>query len=483
MDNLFNKKITDIQKLQEEIGSNISTNAQIQFFNALKKLNDWECIRINPIDFAEKNNLDLDEAVKLFIFGAKAGLFNFEWSLLCPLCGGREHSYETLNQLEKEVYHCTLCDIDVKVNADKHLEVSFTIPDVVRGSSIDPYTSLDNYWSFFFSPFIVWPPELVKAFEEQPKLQYAAILPSDKTCFKLKLTSTKRYRIVTFDTHSILTVDILGQRSNGVQKIRIEHDNSGFIFKKGIIEGIAGELEIINTSDKIIGCICSSPDSNYLQQVIAKAPPYFKPFITGKMMFNNQIFRNLFLIDNLPDDLSLKINDITLLFTDLKGSTELYAKTGDVYAYKLVQNHFSILQKIVHKYRGGVVKTMGDAIMASFNNPIDGIKAGFSMLEEIELFNKNLSSYENAIGLKVGLHRGKVIAVKANQTLDYFGQTVNIAARVQGLAGSQEIWITDNILSDKNIHKYIKTAGYNLLPKKVLLKGVEDLVKVYLCHR
>ena len=480
---LVNEKIREIRKLQQSEEHLFHDDVLLRFSKALKELKGWNTLRINPIDFAAKNNLDPDETIKLFVYGAKTGLFSFEWSLLCPLCGGREHSYHTLNHLEKETYHCTLCDVDVEVEADSHLEVSFTLPRAISGFSPNPYASLNDYQSFFFSPYIVWPPETSAAFEKQPPLRYHALAPGKKVRIKVNLTPTKKYRIVSLDTHSIFTLKMEGRPDSGTPKIALKHTNTGFDKKEETISGASGEMEIINTSAKVIGCIIASPDSGYLYEIIEKYPPYFKPFVTGKMMLNNQPFRDLFLIDNLPDDLSLKINDITLLFTDLKGSTELYDKTGDVYAYKLVQNHFKILHRIVHMYRGGIVKTMGDAIMASFNVPEDGMRAGFAMLEEIEAFNKTIQSAENAIGLKIGLHRGKVIAVKANQTLDYFGQTVNIAARVQGLAGSQEIWITDDMVDDENTRNFIRATGYTLQSKEVALKGVGNPVKAHLCYR
>ena len=479
----FNEKIPEIQKLQQSSDNKISESTLTFFFNAISKLKNWNTLRINPIDFAEKNNIDIDETIKMFIYGAKAGIFTFEWNLLCPLCGGREHSYHSLNQLEKETYHCTLCDVDVEVEADKHLEVSFSIPKSISGFSPLPYGSLDEYWSFFFSPFIVWTPEINKAFGEQPKLRFVAINPGEKATIPIDLTPIKRHRISTFDTHSIFTAHMLGNTNYSSQTIELVHTENGFEKKEEEIGGVAGEVVIDNRVKKTVGFIIGSPDSAYIGKVIHAHPPYFKPFLSGKMVLNNQIFRDLFLVDNLPDDLSLKINDITLLFTDLKGSTELYEKTGDVRAYKLVQNHFKILQRIVHSHRGGIVKTMGDAIMASFNIPLDGIKASFSMIEEIKAFNKSLSDFQEAIGLKVGLHRGNVIAVKANQTLDYFGQTVNIAARVQGLADSQEIWITDEIMNDENTGQFIKASGYNVLEKEVLLKGVKNFVKTYLCYK
>lgn len=62
------------------------------------------------------------------------------------------------------------------------------------------------------------------------------------------------------------------------------------------------------------------------------------------------------------------------------------------------------------------------------------------MIEELSRFNQTAS---RPLGLKVGVHRGRAIAVRFNDRIDYFGQDVNIAARVQGLAGVNEVCLTE----------------------------------------
>lgn len=67
------------------------------------------------------------------------------------------------------------------------------------------------------------------------------------------------------------------------------------------------------------------------------------------------------------------IRDLTLLFTDLKGSTELYDRIGDLNAYSQVQRHFERLLDVTVRHNGAVVKTIGDAVMAAFATPADAV--------------------------------------------------------------------------------------------------------------
>src|SRR5689334_1773166 len=91
-----------------------------------------------------------------------------------------------------------------------------------------------------------------------------------------------------------------------------------------------------------------------------------QPFLTGKRLFTNQTFRDIYRTDTLDVDQRLKITSLTFLFTDLKGSTQLYDEVGDLVAYDVVRAHFQLLNEIVASETGAVVKTIGDAVMATF---------------------------------------------------------------------------------------------------------------------
>ena len=140
----------------------------------------------------------------------------------------------------------------------------------------------------------------------------------------------------------------------------------------------------------------------------------------------------------------LAIRDIALLFTDIKGSTALYQRIGDLNAFQLVQQHFDWLREATVRHGGAVVKTIGDAVMAAYPDAARAVAAALDMRAAVERFNQDQP--ERPVSLKIGIHHGAAIAVTLNDELDYFGQTVNIASRVQEMADAQEIWITDEVL-------------------------------------
>lgn len=110
--------------------------------------------------------------------------------------------------------------------------------------------------------------------------------------------------------------------------------------------------------------------------------------------------------------------------------------------------------------------------MATFVTPIQAIKAAINMLREIETFNLGISQ---RLTLKIGIHKGHSIAVTLNDRLDYFCQTVNIASRVQGLAGANEIYVSQEIYDYPGVPEVL--SEYDTAAERVVLKGVSEKIE------
>ena len=113
-------------------------------------------------------------------------------------------------------------------------------------------------------------------------------------------------------------------------------------------------------------------------------------------------------------------------------------------AFDLVRAHFRVLHEIVAAEAGAVVKTIGDAVMATFPTPDRALAAALRMREAMRQLNAERGGED--LLLKIGIHEGPCLAVMLNERQDYFGQTVNIASRVQGLAGSRSIFATGAVV-------------------------------------
>jgi class 3 adenylate cyclase len=202
-----------------------------------------------------------------------------------------------------------------------------------------------------------------------------------------------------------------------------------------------------------------------------------RPFLTAKRMLSNQTFRDVFKADNLNIDQRLKITSLTFLFTDLKGSTALYERVGDLAAFDLVRAHFHALLEIISSEKGAVVKTIGDAVMATFVRPEHAIIAGLRMRAAMDALNVKRDT--NDLVVKIGIHEGPCLAVMLNERQDYFGQTVNIAARVQGLSTSQAIHVTGPVIDAPAVAAILEKAAITPIQKQAALRGIADKMLVY----
>jgi class 3 adenylate cyclase len=202
-----------------------------------------------------------------------------------------------------------------------------------------------------------------------------------------------------------------------------------------------------------------------------------KPILTAKRILSNQTFRDLYKADNLNIDQRLKITSLTFLFTDLKGSTALYERVGDLAAFDLVRAHFHALLEIIAAQKGAVVKTIGDAVMATFIRPEHALEAGLRMRAAMKELNKKRGTEDLVV--KIGIHEGPCLAVMLNERQDYFGQTVNIAARVQSLSTNQEIHITAPVVESPDVAAIIERASIKPIRKEAALRGIADKMVVY----
>jgi len=167
------------------------------------------------------------------------------------------------------------------------------------------------------------------------------------------------------------------------------------------------------------------------------------------------------------------VGQVALLFSDLRGSTALYERVGDSMAYNIVRDHFAFLAAIVRDHDGAIVKTIGDAVMASFGDPADAVRAAIAMQRRIVEFNEAHENHRD-LSIKLGVHCGSSIMVSLNERLDYFGSTVNMAARLQGQSEGDDIVLSRAVADDPAVKPLL--AGLGVREESVLLKGFDKPV-------
>ena len=136
-----------------------------------------------------------------------------------------------------------------------------------------------------------------------------------------------------------------------------------------------------------------------------------------------------------------------------------------------------MLQEIIASERGAVVKTIGDAVMATFETPDRGIAAVIRMREAMS--DLGAQRQHQSLRLKIGIHEGSCLAVTLNDQQDYFGQTVNVASRVQDLAASRSIVVTEHVVENAQASALLQSSGLKPTLRRVMLGGIADEMSVY----
>jgi class 3 adenylate cyclase len=116
-------------------------------------------------------------------------------------------------------------------------------------------------------------------------------------------------------------------------------------------------------------------------------------------------------------------------------------------------------------------------VMATFPTPDRALAAALRMRHEMARINSERDNED--LLLKIGIHEGPCLAVTLNDRQDYFGQTVNIAARVQGLASSRAIFVTQPVIEDKRTANILQKFDLHPTMQRASLRGLADETTVY----
>jgi class 3 adenylate cyclase len=435
---------------------------------------DRELARINVLAFAVARGLDEERTIAAFLHAARLGMFEMVWEVLCPTCGGVLDAAMTLKNVHQAPYDCALCSRSFELSLDEMVEVVFTVsPRVRKIAAHDPDTLpfWDYYRQVYWSSAVDLSDEGLEKLIAEFTLDARVLGPGEQA--SVAITVPEGW-VIAFEpvSHFGHYLKVAAERAANVQHLSLAFTGAHAPTATTPLQSGPLQLTIANrTGGRALPVVWI--ENRDFDALVGKR----RPNLTAKRIFTNQTFRDLYGSDTLAIDQGLKIVSLTFLFTDLKGSTELYADLGDLAAYELVRRHFHLLNEIVAAEGGAVVKTIGDAVMATFPTPDRALAAALRMREAVRDVRSATQGAD--LVLKIGIHAGPCLAVMLNDRLDYFGQTVNIAARVQGLALPHEIFLTRPVVDDPHSATLLKTAGLAPSQQSAALKGIAGEVAVY----
>jgi len=418
-----------VDKLSELSGKPAASRGLVDF---LKYSDDLKLKKIVPGDIADFLNIDLSEALELLLSAASLKIVTFSWNLVCPDCRSDVQSSTHLAKITEPLY-CNSCEKEFKLDFNKTIQIAFQPHPLVRKISDKIYAVAGPA----FSPHII-----LQKHMERDKRQYLNVR-----------LSPGKYRLYTDTSEGSVLIDVAeNAQSNNLIRIR-----DGKLAGQKISLSSDSNLVLHNQTGKRI--LVSLEKADWLSTV------------TASEVTSLQIFRNYFPGEVIRGNEKFHASDLTVMFTDLYNSSEMYSTDGDESATKQVLDHFKILHDAVGKERGAIVKTIGDSVMAVFRSPIHALRAFLNAEEAI-----NKASSSGKIKLKAGIHTGDCIAVTLNNRIDYFGKTVNISSRLVEKACENEVVVSNEVFTDSNFQAFLQRENrkLNILNLDTSLKGCEN---------
>jgi class 3 adenylate cyclase len=398
----------------------------------VRSADDFAVARIRPYALADEWKLSRRAVLEACLRSTRFGLLDLQWELLCPLCRAAGETGKSLSEISSQV-HCETCRIDFTVNFDRFVEVTFKPNALLR--QVKPQN------------FCMGSPQ------KTPHIVAQQLLPANSERELSLPLEPGRYRLRALEL-------------SGGQDVSVNDVGQG---TANVTIGEAGwpaqELKLAPQSSLKLA---NATDAEQL--LILERLAWSDQSATAAEVTALQMFRDLFASEALRPGEKISVGTLTVLFTDLRNSTQLYREIGDATAFGRVMNHFDVLKKVIAEEDGALVKTIGDAVMAVFRRPASALKAMLSAQETLAAPAAGVAP----LTLKAGVHTGPCIAVTLNDRLDYFGSTVNMAARLEGLSTGDDVIISRALYDDPEVREFVASENLQATSFEILLKGFQE---------
>lgn len=401
-----------------------------------------ELRRVRPYALADRWRRPRRAVLVAFLHAVRAGALELHWESLCPHCRGSEHPAASLRAV-RSTNRCEACGIDFDVEFDRSLEAVFRPASDLRAVGPEIYC-LGGPGN---TPHVV----------AQRMLE-----PGAQSVFALTLEpGAHRVRGARREGSAVIHVE---DDQSLPTSASIELDAKGARASPASVARGRVEWKVVNSTGEPA-------------LVVIERAGWLDDVATALDVVSLEGFRDLLTDEVLAPGERVAVRRIAILFTDLRGSTALYRALGDAAAYALVRDHFRVLREAIVRHDGLLVKTIGDAVMASFRTPADAIAAALDMHRELDgLAGPRLAA---PLVLKAGVHAGPSIVVNSGGALDFFGTTSNLAARVQHESLGGDVVVTSDVAADEDVRRVLATIPHREEPFRARLKGFDDEVALH----
>ncbi len=401
------------RRLRQEIEDPADEPFAQKLIDYVRAGDEMDLHRIQVVPLARRWDLDEDRALALFLRATRAGILALSWDVICPHCRGVREHVHTLGEVPRKSA-CAVCAIDFETGADHAIEITFQVHPSIRDVPKRYYCSAEP--------------------ATKPHIKVQQVVGAGGRAEVATALAPGRYRARVRGSEGFTMFDVLEDLE---PCSRVEWPSDGAPAAGGPRPILALENRAAEARTFVI------EEARWADDALRPA-----------RLFSFQQFRDLFTEEFLAADIQLSVGWQTILFTDVVGSTKLYATRGDPGAFADVKRHFNEIYEEVTSHGGAIVKTIGDAAMAAFVDPVKALQTAQEIHRRFPEGRADL-----ALRVRISLNTGPCIAVRLNTAIDYFGNTVNVAAKLQALAEAGQIAFTREMLDRPGVRAFLEAEG------------------------
>ena len=373
--------------------------------------------QIRPLDLADQLQVNAQDMIDACLVAAGCDLFDLRWDILCPTCRAPASTESFLGSIDQHT-QCEACDVEFQSNVANAIEMVFQVDPEIR--------------SFDDSQYCIGGPE-----------------HSPHVVCQLRLEAQEKIEVdVSLDAGDYL---LRGPGVSLKQPIRVRNEIAptrlnqrlsqfGSTTHTPVVR--AGRVNFVLTNDHDAIRVVRLERTIDRMNVVTAADASTLPR-----------FRELFPEQTFDPSTPVATEQVTLLAAVVNNVDQVYESLDEQRAYLLLQRVVEEIAAVVKAHGGAVVKTVGEALLASFP---DGTLAARAALAANQVRPDGIASSELQIG--VGVHRGHTLVTTQNGRLDYFGRPVRLVMNLAVAAGN-DVVLTDAVFSDTNVGRSVREVA------------------------
>lgn len=386
-----------------------AAEALVQFLGAAS---DQDVARIRPLELAAKFGVPEDAMIDAALHAAKHGVLGMVWDVICPSCRIPSSVIDSLAKIEEHA-RCKTCNIGFDVDFSRALELAFRVAPEIR--EVETQT------------FCIGGPGHFPHVAAQVRLA-----PNER--FALNLSLAPGYYVVRSAQLS---------RSH---ELRVTAQ--GGVRRTDIVLGQPSEVALLTAGDQLI-TLQNTENREIIVRVERAGDRAFA--LTAARVMATAAFRELFPDQSLAPGRLMAVTQATLVVAQIDDAQRMFEELGDSKAFPVAARFFEVCGTLAREYGGSLVKTFGGLALCAFERPGPAVEAALALQSAIDA-----DPVTAGVRLRVGVHRGPMMALTQGGRLDYFGQNVELALAVSTATPPAAVGVTQAVCQDVAVSERVK---------------------------